>query len=85
MSTDTIAGQCERIIAVLNDGKPHESNEIYARTGHIPSATLARRLVELRASGHDIRKVTDRRDWQRKARVVEYQLLPPAKKVQRMS
>lgn len=69
-----ITRQCQAILALLSDGKEHESKQLSERAGFIPSATLAWRLVELRALGHDIRKVKDVRDWKRKAHVVEYQI-----------
>ena len=74
-----IKRQCQSILALLSDGLPHPSSELYESSGWIPRATMRRRLDDLRAQGHDVRIVENRRDWNRKARVVEYQLFPAGK------
>ena len=74
-----ITRQCQSILALLSDGLPHPSSSLYESAGWIPCATMRRRLDDLRKLGHDIRIVTNGRDWNRKARVVEYQLFPAGK------
>ena len=73
-----ITRQCQALLALLSDGLPHPSSALYETAGWIPRATMRRRLDDLRALGHDVRIVTNRRDGDR-MRVVEYQLFPAGK------
>jgi len=74
MSTPTLAADLRALLAILNDRQPHTSAALRERIGYVTSATFNRRLTDLRRLGHDVRKVTDRRDYQRLVRVVEYQM-----------
>lgn len=70
-----ISRQCQCILALLSDGLAHPSSDLYESAGWIPRETMRRRLDDLRSQGHDVRIVTNGRDWNRKARIVEYQLM----------
>lgn len=74
MTAQKISAQLQTLLAILSDGQPHASADLRARLDYMNSQTFARRLEDLRRLGHDVRKVTDRLDPHRKARVVEYQL-----------
>ena len=74
MSAQTIAAELKTLLTLLSDRQPHRSAFLRERLGYMCSATFNSRLNELRRQGHDVRKVTDRRDYKRKAHVVEYQL-----------